>query len=91
MSSSKFFYNCKRVYCKYLKTLPIVVSFSGINGFCAGIHENATTNVNIKTIDRYINMVGYTGLGLVTGIFYPVSFSLCTYYSIYKTKNDKNN
>ena len=34
----------------------------------------------------YTNLIGYTSLGIITGITYPISFPLLTYWSIKEHK-----
>ena len=43
---------------------------------------------DIKPIDTYSNIIGFTSIGIITGITYPISFPLCGCYVLYK--NNKN-
>ncbi len=45
------------------------------------------TNNKKKTdnsLHTYSTLIGYTGLGIITGITYPISFPLCSSYVLYK-------
>jgi hypothetical protein len=36
-------------------------------------------------MDKFINIIGYSTLGMVTGITYPISYPLLGAYVLYKT------
>ncbi len=45
------------------------------------------TNNKKKTdnsLDTYSTLIGYTGVGIITGITYPISYPLCGSYVLYK-------
>ena len=80
------FYNCKKIY---FKNLYIAVTFSGVSGLSTGIYANCISpeenkneidNVNKRAMKVYLNLIGYTSLGLMSGVIYPVSFPLYAYY-----------
>jgi len=76
------FHNCGKIY---LKTLPTMMAFSGTAGLLTGIGNyhydtNNTDKNNINKISNaYVYMIGYTFIGILTGITYPISFPLCAY------------
>jgi len=39
---------------------------------------------NKKPIDSFSGMVGYTSLGMITGITYPISFPLLAGYALFR-------
>lgn len=69
----------------YLKTLPTMMAFSGTAGLLTGIgnyHYDTVcekNNMINKISNGYIYMIGYTFIGILTGITYPISFPLCAY------------
>ena len=75
------FYNYKELYIRYI---PIIIPFTGTIGFFTGL------NANIKhaptPFDNFINIVGYTSIGITCGAFYPISFPLLGYYAVHKNK-----
>ena len=38
----------------------------------------------ITSFERYSNMIGYTSIGILTGITYPISYPLFGLYVIYR-------
>ena len=67
----------------YTKLLPIMVIPSTVIGFCTGIHANSKTNTSF---DMFSNWIGYTSIGIITGIMYPVSFPMLAGYVMYKNQ-----
>jgi len=59
-----------------------MVTFSGISGLLTGIgNYNYDINKNKQIIaNAYTYMIGYTSIGILTGVMYPISFPLCAYY-----------
>jgi len=46
--------------------------------------ENRITKKNEKPdMIIFVNLVGYTSIGIFVGIFYPISFPLCMVYTLY--------
>jgi len=83
----------------YIKALPLMTIYSTLVGISIGIEANGIetnrieanriidTNNKKKTensLHTYSTLIGYTGLGIITGITYPVSFPLCGSYVLYK-------
>ena len=40
----------------------------------------------VRTIDCFLAMIGYSGLGMIIGITYPISYPLIGCYVLYKQK-----
>ena len=67
----------------YTNTMPILALYSTFMGINTGISTNNRIP-DIKSFDMYSNLIGYTSLGIITGITYPVSYPLLGYYVLYK-------
>ena len=69
----------------YNTTMPFVTIFSTVLAIDTGITVNKRlyTNNN-NSFDIYSNLIGYTSLGIVTGILYPISYPVFGYYVLYK-------
>jgi hypothetical protein len=90
-----FFYNCKKIY---FENLFLAVTFSGVSGLFTGIYANGISpeenkndidNVNKRAMKVYLNLIGYTSLGLISGVTYPVSFPLYAYYFLDENPSKK--
>ena len=71
----------------YLDSVPLIFKFTTISGLFTGIYANGISETNGKKnreFNVYANLIGYTTIGMVTGITYPISFPLFTYYSFYQ-------
>jgi len=66
----------------YTEILPYMLIPSGFSGFVTGMHANITNRTT--PIEMFANWIGYTSIGIITGITYPVSFPLLAGYVIYK-------
>ena len=64
----------------YTELLPYMLIPSGVSGFVTG----ATITNRTTPIEMFANWIGYTSIGIFTGITYPVSFPLLAGYVIYK-------
>ena len=65
----------------YAGILPIFLIPTTITGIMTGI----TTSLNIKKpLPFFCNIVGFTGIGVITGITYPISVPLLSGYVIYQ-------
>ena len=81
------FNTCKTFY---FKSLPSITAFSSTCGLLTGVYANGINGnklekENEKVISVYTNLVGYTSLGIITGITYPISFPLFAYLSLKNT------
>jgi uncharacterized membrane protein len=65
----------------YAGILPIFLIPSTITGIMTGV----STSLGIKQpLPFFCNMVGFTGIGMITGLTYPISFPLLSGYVIYQ-------
>lgn len=67
----------------YITILPLPAIFSTIVGIDIGCGANRW-NANENSINQYSNVIGYTCLGILTGITYPISYPLFGAYVLYK-------
>lgn len=84
------FHKCKNLY---FNTIPTMICISGTSGLLTGVYANCVyanssldKDKNEMIIDIYTNLIGYTTLGVLTGITYPISAPLCLCYML-KTRN----
>jgi hypothetical protein len=68
----------------YVTLLPVMSIYSTITGVNAGLYSNRQ-NPERRPIDTYATLIGYGGIGILTGITYPISFPLCGCYVFYKS------
>ena len=66
----------------YTELLPIMLIPSTLSGFVTGIHANSSKD--LSSVRMFTNWIGYTSIGIMTGITYPVSFPLLAGYVLYK-------
>ena len=66
----------------YIKALPLMTIYSTLVGITIGIEANKKKTDN--SLHTYSTLIGYTGLGIITGITYPISYPLCGSYVLYK-------
>ncbi len=52
--------------------------FNGLTVYMDGMFAHKTNN------DFFINMVGHTSIGIMTGICYPITYPLLGYYVLHK-------
>jgi len=67
----------------YCNILPLMVIYPTIIGIDTGINAN-NRKPDEKAFEKYSNMIGYTSLGIITGITYPISYPLFGCYVLYK-------
>ena len=77
MSFNKY----KQLYSTFL--FPFIL-YSGSIGSFGGIisHDHSKNSHNL-----FINIIGHTSIGIITGIFYPITYPLLGYYVLYKKKD----
>jgi hypothetical protein len=67
----------------YVTALPMMSIYSIVIGIDTGI--NASKRKPDETaMNVYSTIIGYTGLGILTGITYPISYPLFGSYVLYK-------
>ena len=64
----------------YVDLLPIFVPYSILFGMLSGLYSPPDT----KPIERFTNIIGYTGIGLITGIAFPITYPLFGLYVLSK-------
>ena len=69
----------------YLSTLPFISIYSTYIGINTGMSINKRIQ-NENPFDTYSNIIGYTSLGIITGLTYPISYPVFGCYVLYKTK-----
>jgi hypothetical protein len=67
----------------YGNTMPIITLYSTFLGIDTGFTINR--RIPYRTpFDTYSNLIGYTSLGIMTGITYPISYPAFGMYVLYK-------
>ncbi len=69
----------------YSKILPFFSLYSTLLGIDAGLYANKRMPTP-NDITMFSNMIGYTSLGIITGLTYPISYPLIGSYILYKIK-----
>ena len=69
----------------YTHTMPILTLYSTIIGIDTGFTINRNIH-NPTSFDTYSNVIGYTSLGIMTGLTYPISYPAFGLYVLYKNK-----
>jgi hypothetical protein len=69
----------------YLSALPFISIYSTYIGISTGMSINRELSYK-KPFDEYSNIIGYTSLGMITGLTYPISYPAFGCYVLYKTK-----
>ena len=64
----------------YMNCLYPFVAYSS----CLGFLNGTTENNSFKNNNFFINMIGYTSIGIITGICYPITYPLFGCYVLYK-------
>ena len=65
----------------YFESLPLFVTATTGIGFLAGL-----ISCDFKTNNFFTQVVGYTSIGLITGLTYPISCPLIGGYVFYKSQ-----
>jgi len=63
--------------------LPLMTIYPTVVGINAGCTVN-NLNPSDNFINPYSNLIGYTSIGIITGLTYPVSYPLFACYVLYK-------
>lgn len=67
----------------YRTVLPIPFLYATYMGIDAGVTVNRRKSDD-NFINSYSDLIGYTTIGIVTGLTYPVSYPLLACYVLYK-------
>lgn len=82
MTTFNTFNTLKRIY---KTTVPFITIYSTCLGIDTAISVNKILyNYNGHPFDIYSNLIGYTSLGIITGLTYPISYPAFGYYLLYK-------
>ena len=66
----------------YITVLPIPFLFSTFMSIDISINKRKSDE---NFINSYSKLIGYTSIGIITGLTYPVSYPLLACYVLYKT------
>lgn len=69
----------------YIDLLPLFVPSTTLFGFMIGLTANLSPR-EIKSTDSFMNVVGYTSIGIITGVFFPITYPLIGGYVLYKNR-----
>jgi hypothetical protein len=75
-----------RIYNNYKDYLPIFFTSTTLFGGLIGLSSMYESHT---AIDYFTTTIAYAGLGMITGITYPISFPLLGVYVLYKDNNTK--
>jgi hypothetical protein len=67
----------------YGHTMPFITVYSTVLGIDIGFSKNKMIPERTP-FDKYSNVIGYTSLGIITGITYPISYPAFGLYVLYK-------
>jgi len=65
----------------YFTLLPIPLTASSMFGVINGIDHGMKQKDPIK---RFSGMIGYSSLGIITGVIYPISFPFLAGYTLFQ-------
>ena len=65
----------------YIGTMPFISLYSTFFGLNTGISINKEIPSSFTT---YSNLIGYTSLGIITGLTYPISYPFFGLYVLHK-------
>ena len=65
----------------YIELLPIFVPTTTFIGFIGGLVYQQPA---VKPLDYFINTIGHTTIGIITGLTYPISYPLIGAYVLCK-------
>ena len=67
----------------YGNTMPFITLYSTFLGIDIGFTKNRKIP-EATSFDTYSNVIGYTSLGIITGVTYPISYPAFGLYVLYK-------
>jgi hypothetical protein len=70
----------------YKRSIKDVVPFSAAIGFVSGITDIINNQEKTPALFKFSSVIGYTTLGVVVGVTYPISFPIIMWDTI---KNDR--
>jgi hypothetical protein len=66
----------------YFAVLPFPMIISSAFGVACGMEHGFNNNKNKNQLHSFSGMVGYTSLGMITGLLYPISFPMLAGYTL---------
>ena len=66
----------------YFAVLPFPMIISSAFGVACGMEHGFNHNKNKNQLQTFSGMVGYTSLGMITGLLYPISFPMLAGYTL---------
>ena len=66
----------------YAAVLPFPLIISSAFGVACGMEHGFNHNKNKNPLQTFSGMVGYTSLGMITGLLYPISFPMLAGYTL---------
>ena len=69
----------------YMKILPLPVAYSTLVGIDTGAHIKNMT----PTRNAYSTLIGYTGIGILTGLTFPISYPLFAGYVLFSGNSEQ--
>lgn len=67
----------------YITMIPLMTAYPTFVGIDVEFTVNKF-NPSDNFINPYANIIGYTSIGIITGLTYPISYPLFASYVIYK-------
>jgi len=68
----------------YIDVAPLTVLFTTTCGAMISINNETNTNEKHSPQEMFINIIGLTSTGLLTGLLFPISFPLLSAYVMKK-------
>lgn len=83
--------------CRYIQlytaVLPFPLMISSAFGVACGMehgfNHNKNNNKNKNPLQSFSGMVGYTSLGMITGLLYPISFPMLAGYTLWQREKQE--
>jgi hypothetical protein len=69
----------RNVFQFYKKSLYVVVPFTATLGFSSGLVEVFTSEKKVSALSVFTDVIGYTTIGSLTGVTYPITFPAIMY------------
>ena len=75
------------IYCSVLPVIILPTTMVGImTGINSSLHDMSKTTSHIHF---FTNTIGFTAIGIITGILFPISFPMLGTYVIYTHTQEK--
>ena len=73
----------------YFAVLPFPMMISSAFGIACGMEHGFNKSKNKNQLQTFSGMVGYTSLGMITGLSYPISFPLLAGYTLFQREKQE--